>query len=330
MERKRLFPGIGAAAGMLVLILDGKTALLGAKAGLELALYTVVPALFPFFFLSQLMTGALLGTRSLLLSPIGRLFGIPKGTEALLVTGFLGGYPAGAQSVHAAFEAGQLPGEDANRMLSFCSNAGPSFLFGMAAPMFPNALYAWALWAIHIGGAFFASLFFSCETKHISTSGRGNISLSLALKKAITVMSTVCGWVILFRVLIAFLERWFLWLLPMTAQVAVRGMLELSNGICSLPAVADVRLRFLLCSLMLSIGGLCVTMQTASVIQGLSLTHYLMGKGLQTAFSVAICLLFLYSNPLPLAVLGLLSLFLPRKSKKAVAKSSRLMYNEIR
>lgn len=328
MERKRLFSGMGAAAGMLILILDGKTALLGAKAGLELALHTVVPALFPFFFLSQLLTGALLGTKFTLLAPIGRLFGIPRGAEALLITGFLGGYPAGAQSVSAACESGQLPWDDANRMLSFCSNAGPSFLFGMAAPMFPNVLYAWALWAIHIGGAFFASLFFSCEAKNISSAGSSTVSLSGALKKSITVMSTVCGWVILFRVLIAFLERWFLWLLPMTAQVAIRGVLELSNGICSLPAVADVRLRFLLCSLMLSIGGLCVTMQTSSVIHGLSLTHYLMGKGLQTAFSGAICLLFLYSNPLPLAALGVLSLFLPRKNKKAVAKSHCLMYNE--
>ena len=69
-----------------------------------------------------------------------------------------------------------------------------------------------------------------------------------ALTTAIQVMATVCGWVVLFRVLLAFLKRWFFWILPAAVQVAVTGILELSNGCCELLAVADVSARFCICS----------------------------------------------------------------------------------
>ena len=52
-------------------------------------------------------------------------------------------------------------------------------------------------------------------------------------------MATVCGWVELFRVLLAFLKRWIFWILPAAVHVAVTGILELSNGCCELLSVAD-------------------------------------------------------------------------------------------
>ena len=47
-SRNQLWTGLTGAAGMLVLILDAKTALAGAKEGIQLCLYTVIPSLFPF------------------------------------------------------------------------------------------------------------------------------------------------------------------------------------------------------------------------------------------------------------------------------------------
>ena len=143
---------------MLALILDGRTAIDGARQGIELCLRTVIPSLFPFFVLSILLTSSLLGSSLAVLRPLGRLFGMPDGTESLLIPAFLGGYPVGAQNVAAAFRSGQLTKPEAERMLSFCSNAGPAFLFGMAAAMFPRRWMAWALWGIHIVGALFAAL----------------------------------------------------------------------------------------------------------------------------------------------------------------------------
>ena len=125
-----------------------------------------------------------------------------------------------------------------------------------------------------------------------------------ALNTAITVMATVCGWVVLFRVLLAFLKRWIFWILPAAVQVAVTGILELSNGCCELLAVTDVSARFCICSGMLAFGGLCVTMQTVSVTAGLSLKPYFLGKLLQTLFSLALAALIAYGIWLPFGVLS--------------------------
>ena len=78
---------------MLALILDGRTAIDGARQGIELCLRTVIPSLFPFFVLSILLTSSLLGGSLAVLRPLGRLFGMPDGAESLLIPAFLGGYP---------------------------------------------------------------------------------------------------------------------------------------------------------------------------------------------------------------------------------------------
>ena len=233
MKRRNFWAGICVSFGMLALILDGRTAIDGARQGIELCLRTVIPSLFPFFVLSILLTSSLLGSSLAVLRPLGRLFGMPDGAESLLIPAFLGGYPVGAQNVAAAFRSGQLTKPEAERMLSFCSNAGPAFLFGMAAAMFPRRWMAWALWGIHIVGALFAALLIpgkpAAPVRLTKTSPHSPAS---ALNTAITVMATVCGWVVLFRVLLAFLKRWFFWILPAAVQVAVTGILELSNGCC--------------------------------------------------------------------------------------------------
>ena len=99
-------------------------------------------------------------------------------------------------------------------------------------------------------------------------------------------MAQVCGWIMLFRLLIAYLNRWFLWYFKDWVQIAINGIVELTIGCTALHYIENEGLRLILCSAMISIGGLCVAMQTASVINELSLKFYFPGKLLQTGFSV--------------------------------------------
>lgn len=291
MKRIRMSTGIGAAIGMLLLILDSKTALEGAAGGIDLCLKTVIPSLFPFFVLSILLTGAFTGQDIPLLRPLGRLFGVCPGAESILLSGFLGGYPVGAQSIQNACASGALDKAEGERMLAFCNNAGPAFLFGMAAALFPRAWMAWALWAIQIASAWLVSrLFPSKSDAAIRLASSKTVSLTDAVSAAVRVMAGVCGWVVLFRVVLTFLNRWIFWILPATAQIILAGFLELSNGCCSLISVNNLGLRFLLCSGMLSFGGLCVGMQTWSAAPDLSKRLYFPGKIIQTCFSLLFAL----------------------------------------
>lgn len=289
MRRRNLITGIVASAGMVILILDSRTALAGAQTGLELCIRTVIPSLFPFFLLSILLTGALSGTASPLLRPVEQLAGIPAGSGTILITGFLGGYPTGANCISAAYRSGGLSRDDAERMLSFCNNAGPAFLFGMVGPCFSSPATAFRLWMIHIVSAFLTSSFIpgQANSDHVPRYA-AHISASGVMRAAISAMAVVCGWVILFRVVLAFLDRWLLWIFPTAVRVLVTGLLELSNGCCILPAIADAGTRFVVCSCLLACGGICVALQTASAAEGLSLKNYFSGKLIQTGFSLII------------------------------------------
>lgn len=292
MTLHALLTGISAFAGIIILILDGKTAINGALEGIYLCIQTIVPALFPFFLFTNILTGSFVGMPIPLLRPLGKWFQLPRNAESVLIAAFLGGYPVGAQAVAVAWKNDQLSRKDAERMLSFCSNAGPSFLFGILSFMFPDPWYPWILWGIQIFSAWMVSQLIS-GSEIPAKVGKSGISPVTAMSSAVKTMGCVCGWVILFRVVLTFLERWFFWMLPEVCQVVLTGILELSNGCCSLHFIESIPLRFVICSGILSLGGICVSMQTASVIQGLSMRYYFTGKVMQCFFSIilSICIL---------------------------------------
>lgn len=283
---RNLIPLLLPGLAMTVLILDAKTALAGAQSGLELCIRVVVPSLFPFLFIGTLVTGNLMGRSIPLLRPLGRLCRIPSGTEGLLAVGLVGGYPVGAQAVAQAYREGSLSRDDAHRMLGFCSNAGPSFIFGMLAGVFSNPLTLWILWGIHILSAVLTGILLPGDSGNtVRLAAAPPNSLSGALERSLKVMGSICGWVILFQVLLSFLQRWFLWALPEEAGILLSGLLELTNGCCRLQLVDTEGLRFLLSSVLLGFGGICVCLQTVSVTKGLGTGLYFPGKILQTALS---------------------------------------------
>ena len=118
---KRFWTSFLCGIGMIILILDTKTAIAGAYDGISLCIRSVIPSLFPFFVLSGILTGALTGIRGRILAPIGRFCGMPRGSESILLTGLLGGYPIGAKSVAESYRNGQIDKNDAKRMLDFAA-----------------------------------------------------------------------------------------------------------------------------------------------------------------------------------------------------------------
>ena len=298
--RKQTVTAIFSAAGFLLLILDAKTALLSAVEGITLCLYTVVPALLPFFFLSMILTASLMGRTLPFLRPIAVICKMPEGSESILLSGLLGGYPAGAQTIAQCWRSGYLQRDSASRMLCFCNLAGPSFLFGIVAQQFSSSASALYLWLIQILSAIVTAMVLPDKQQNKVDASLGKItSPTEILQSSVRVMALICGWIILFRVILGFLRRWFLWMLPIPLQVMLCGFLELSNGCCELSRISSEGLRFVLASGMLAFGGVCVTMQTASAAHGLDLRGYLPAKIMQTILSLTFAMIlqkFIFSS----------------------------------
>lgn len=327
MILRKMLTAVLAGAGMLILILDGQTALSGAAAGVDLCLKTVVPSLFPFLFLCALLTDALWGERIRWLRPLGKFFGIPEGGESLLVAAFLGGYPAGAQAVGDAFRANRLSESDACHLLRFCSNAGPAFLFGMTALQFEKQEWIWAIWVIQIGSALLTGLSGQQNPASNTQLPERSLNISQILVRTVKTMGIICGWIVLFRILTEFLTRWFFWPLSPELSVMLTGLLELSNGCVALGAIETEFTRFLICSGLLSFGGLCVAMQTASVIGTLSLKSYLHGKLQQTLLSLLLSVVYWQWGWFGLLSTGAIFMFVLSRRKKAVDFPGESLYN---
>lgn len=329
---QKLLIAIVSLAGILALIFDSQTALIGASEGIDLCIRTVIPSLFPFFILSIILTTVISNTRIPLLKPLCRLCKLPEGSESILLIGILGGYPIGAQCISNAYVSGQLSKENAQRMLGFCNNAGPAFLFGMVGPLFETKTAAILLWLIHIISAIATGFLLpKARSEAIVEVKPLPISLGRVMQKSIFAMANVCGWVIVFRVILGFMRRWFLWLLPSSLQVLLCGIFELSNGCIELYALDSCTLKFIYAVVFLGLGGLCVLMQTLSAVSqaGLDLGMYIPGKILQTAFS---CILAvptsntLFSSEkaipysvivLPLIIIGIAVIFLKNKENNS-------------
>lgn len=322
MERKwKHLQGMMAAIGLLALIFDSNLALKGARLGMELCIRTVIPSLFPFFVMSMLLTKSLSEHAVSQVKVITGLLGIPEGASSVWITAVLGGYPVGAKCVSDFYQRHQISRGDAQRLLAFCSNAGPSFLFGMVSCFFPERKMIWQLWMIHLFSAVLTAMAITAKKpdQHAQRSEAESQETSIILSAA-KAMGLVCCWVILFRTVIAFLDAWFLWIFPSWLQVLLIGILELTNGCCQLMLVTNVELRFVLCACMLSFGGICVLFQTASVTRGLSLGYYINGKLMQTLFSFLLsCAVVEKSIVFP--VIALIFLILFRKVQNRYSNS---------
>ena len=326
--------------GLTILILDNQTARTGIQEGIDLCLHAVIPSLFPFLIISSLLSSLNNNSKSRILNPIGALCGIPAGSESILLLGLLSGYPIGAQMISQAYAKGALKKDDALRMLGFCSNAGPAFIFGICSSIFQTKT-VFILWIIHIASVLITARVLpgkhrgNAELRNVSTT-----SLSDAIKKATISMAIICAWISFFRILLVYIQKWFLNLVKPSLFCFISGFLELTNGIIMLNGDYLEGQKFIYVSSFLAFGGLCVLAQTLSVTRSLGMGYYFPGKLIQssTSFIIAYCVQFFIYAPhdtwqinsiyllIPLSIVIVTYIFL--RYKKTVAFSGIMMYNK--
>ena len=267
----------------------------GIREGIELCLQSVIPSLFPFIFLTSMISG-----RSDLLSvpplrTLGKWTGIPSGGETILLLGWFGGYPIGAKCIYENYKAGQLSLTAARRLLGFCNNAGPSFIFGVLFCVFPRPILLFILWFIQIFSSLLTGILLPKEKEIVNINIRLQpTSPSQALQTATQAMVTICGWILIFRLPFVYLKQFLFPDLSPFLSALVTGILELTNGCILLNQIGSEPLRFVCCSVLLTFGGLCVSLQTMSLVKELGIRSYFRGKAIQCCISLALSLLAIW------------------------------------
>ena len=115
---------------LLLFLFFPQTTFLGAKNGLSLWLFTIIPTLLPFMIITNILV-QINGDEyiSSLLSPVTkRLLHISTSANYALIIGILCGYPMGAKAVSDLVSHNKITRKEGQYLLCFCNNASPMFI----------------------------------------------------------------------------------------------------------------------------------------------------------------------------------------------------------
>lgn len=307
-----------SCAGMMCLILDSRCVAEAAAQAVSQCLSAVIPSLFPLFVICNYALPMLAQCR---IPWLCRFCKIPQGCESILVLGSLGGFPVAAQCICQT----DLPQKDAERMLGFCSNCGPAFLFGIIGGFFEDRSIPLVLMVIQLLSALLVAHVWGGEPARSGIPHIKLMSLAESVQRAIRSMAAVCAWIILGNVLLLFAKRWFFPFFSPLLGIILSGLTELTNGCFMLPQISDIHIRFIAASGFVCFGGLCVMLQVHAMVagNGLSMKAYFGQKLLQGAIGVLMAALYGEIGILSLPLVFLVGIL----AKLAVEKMSLMLYN---
>lgn len=101
-----------------------------AKQNVELYLYKLLPAIFPFIFLTNILieSGIAYNLSYGLSKLVSKLFNIPKTSCPAIIMGMLLGYPNAATYLSTLHLQGKIDSNTVSKLLAYTSNANPAFI----------------------------------------------------------------------------------------------------------------------------------------------------------------------------------------------------------
>ena len=276
---------------MALLLWRSAVAAEAVRRGLTLCARSVIPALFPYFVVSGLLIslGLADGVGRRLEPLTRRLFGVSGAGASAFFLGLLGGYPVGGRTVGQLYRAGQLSKDEAERLLAFCNNAGPSFILGVVGVgCFGSLRTGVYLYLVHAFSAVLVGILFrnkapvSGQKVRYSATSEPVPAFVRAVGEAAEGMVRLCGFVVFFLVILALITD-----LTGLNHPVLLGLAELTTGVTALEGRPG---DLVWAAALLGWGGLSVHGQTAAVLSdtGLGLGRYFLGKILQAIFSAGV------------------------------------------
>lgn len=295
---------------LLLILRNPQRSMYYALSGLNLWFTRMVPALFPFMILSDIMVRLGLTERfaALFFPLVHPLWRVSKNGAYVMFMGFLCGFPMGAKVTAQLVREKKLPSREGEFLLAFCNNIGPVYFLSYVLPLLKLAKslpYLIGMYGIPLLYGIFLQHAFSGKIskeenphnniKKDATSFTGT-SVIIAMDEAVLSSGrsilTLGGYMILFNLLnLLPYEAGKLLLLGERLQkgsnsVSLYRIASFTEKICApfLEITGGIgRLKgemSLLVLLLLPLGGLCCLAQTGSCIRNteLSLGNYVLHK----------------------------------------------------
>lgn len=304
--------GIMSIFCLLLILKNSDIAIKYMSRALTLCTRTVIPSLFPFMVISELIVSSGAGRLiSRFVEPLSRrLFGISADSSAALILGMLCGFPIGARCARSLYRGGRIDRDEYSRLMSFCNTPSSAFLISaVGVSMFGNRSFGILLYAASLLSAAAVGIavnliyknkknprgtFYNNTENTFAPSApkKGISAFTDAVSSSALSMLNVCAFVVFFSTLVGTLEYSVSALgIPDILAALGYGFFEMTSGISkasTLPAGGALVAAFIS-----GWSGLSVHFQIMSICgTDISYRPYLLSKffqGLLNVLTVALC-----------------------------------------
>ena len=307
-KSKTMFTYLTVFSLSVLLFTFSEAASRAAKAALGLCAGSLIPSLFPFLVLCELITKSGFGVKigRLLSLPAKKLFSLTEGGACALFCGAVCGFPIGVMSAVSLYKRGDISKKELSHLLLFCNNTGPGFLvFGVGSALFGSVHFGLVLYVCQLLSAFIIGVstkgHFSVNNEKESACVRtlpitGAELFGEAITKAGASMVNVCAYIVFFSILSGVLSEF----LP---EIIVCGLLEISSGALAAAKLLDYGISApvcaAICALFVGWAGLSVHTQAAAICKGedISLFPYVAAKFVHGIICAALVFLYFILSP---------------------------------
>ncbi|MDR1240841.1 MAG: hypothetical protein LBK29_03115 [Oscillospiraceae bacterium] len=289
---KNLFLALITILAILVIILFPEASSAGALSGMHFCADMLIPAVFPFVFLSSWIVNSGLAKKlNKLCSKICSLmFFLPGSAAAVIVMGLIGGYPAGAKGIGDLFENKLIDKNEAQRMSFFLFGAGPAFIINIIGIKFlKNEPFAYQILLAQTLSSILIGIFLGIYSRTQKQTNFKNLNkkiklpnyekqenMELTISEAITkscestavVVINMCALVVLFSIIISFINKLNF---ENNCQAFVGAILEVTQGCAAISKIGGTPA---LISVFIAFGGFCVHCQILSILKKIKISYF--------------------------------------------------------
>ena len=254
-------------------------------------LKAVIPSVFPFMILSNIISEILtLKENGVAAIFFHKLFGVSSQAVPLIVIGAIAGFPTGAAMCRNLYEKGKISAQEAEYLLSFCTNSGLSLAVGLAGVTVLGSIKSGiVIYIIQIISSLLVGIIL--KEKHalrlreeaycIDTKTSFGETIVDSVKKAVKGTAYICGFVTFFSIIAEMVCRY----LPEGLIFPAKAVLEITGELSELKDTPRA-ISFVIANGLLSWSGISAHMQVRSVTHGLKLNKYYLGKVIHMAVSM--------------------------------------------
>ena len=133
--------GVVSYSAIFLLLFFSKEITQGIQNGIDICLSLMIPSTFLFLILTDILSRSRAGR--VLARPfsfLSKIFKIRPCDIDIVILSLIGGYPVGARILADRVKSGMIDHRSASRMLAFCVNSSPAFLYtGVGISIFHSA-----------------------------------------------------------------------------------------------------------------------------------------------------------------------------------------------